>query len=102
MTERGKYQVFVSHSSKNQDEAEAVRTALEGAGVPCWLSYRDIPSGGDWAKNIAGALSECPLVLLVYSREANASPHVQREISMATRLRREILPVRVGLRTSAR
>jgi hypothetical protein len=53
--------VFISHSSKDQQTADAIRQHLESAGLACWIAPRDIEAGADWTESAAkwARLSPC-------------------------------------------
>lgn len=76
-------QIFLSHSSKNAKEAEAVCEMLEQAGHKCFLAPRDIPSGREYAEEIVNGIDSSSAVVLLLSEAANSSPHVLREIERA-------------------
>jgi hypothetical protein len=86
--------VFVSHSAKDKVLADSVVQTLEESGIKCWVAPRDIPPGGSWAKSIVDAIRECKLFVLVFSSNANDSPHVLREVERAVHNRVPIVPVR--------
>lgn len=75
--------IFLSHSSKNAKEAEAVCRVLEQAGHKCFLAPRDIPSGREYAEEIVNGIDSSSAVVLLLSEAANSSPHVLREIERA-------------------
>lgn len=75
--------IFLSHSSKNAKEAEAVCKMLEQAGHKCFLAPRDIPSGREYAEEIVNGIDSSSAVVLLLSEAANSSPHVLREIERA-------------------
>lgn len=75
--------IFLSHSSKNAKEAEAVCKVLEQAGHKCFLAPRDIPSGREYAEEIVNGIDSSSAVVLLLSEAANSSPHVLREIERA-------------------
>src|SRR5947209_5880897 len=68
---------------------------LEEAGVSCWIAPRDIAPGVTWPAAITEAIDHCRAMIIVFSRHANESPHMAREIECADTRRVPILPVRV-------
>ena len=88
-------QVFLSHSSTDKAVADALVSALEGAGMRCWIAPRDIPPGVDWSAAIIGALNRCKVLVLVFSARANLSPQVIREVERAVSKRAAVLTFRV-------
>ena len=67
------HDVFISHSSKDKNVADAVVAALEAAGITCWVAPRDIAPGMDWGEAIVRGIAECKLMVLVYSGNSNRS-----------------------------
>lgn len=87
--------VFISYSTENRIEAEAILDAVEAKGHACWIAPRNIVAGASWADAIIEAISGARLVILVHSHAANASPMVRRELDAAAAARKLILPVRI-------
>jgi len=90
-----KKDVFISYSTRDTDHAQFFCTQLEGGGVGCWIAPRDIPSGEVWAGAIAEAINGADLVVLLVSEGAMASKEVEKEIDLAARYDKRILPVRI-------
>ena len=88
------HSVFISHSTKNQAEAQLVLRALDAQGIPCWIAPRDIPGGETWAGSIMEAIQTSRLMVLIFSAEAQVSQHVVREVERAVHHAVPILPVR--------
>ena len=42
------HDVFISHSSKDKQTADAICHYLEQNGIRCWIAPRDILPGEDW------------------------------------------------------
>ena len=89
------HDVFVSHSSKDKKLADAVVTALEQHGITCWVAPRDILAGASWANSILKAIESSRLMVLVFSSNADESPHIRREVERAVNFRVPVAPVRV-------
>ena len=87
-------QVFISHSSEDRSTAEEICRYLEAAGIECWIAPRNIPAGSDWTQGIMHGLQECPVFVLVFTRGANQSKHVRREVGAAFELGHQVIPVR--------
>ena len=60
-----KHRVFISHSSRDAQLANAICHYLEEAAIPCWIAPRDIRSP-DWAAAIIDGIrgSEVFVVIL--------------------------------------
>lgn len=89
------HDVFLSHSSKNKGVADACCAALEAAGLRCWVAPRDVTPGQEYGEAIVNAISTCRLMVLIFSREANSSPHIRREVERALSKNKVIIPFRI-------
>lgn len=83
MAENKKYDVFISYSSNDKIIADGVLNYLEKNKIRCFIAYRDIPKGLDWAKFIPGALRNSKLMLAIFSKNFNDSEQTDNEISIA-------------------
>src|SRR5436190_4226431 len=86
--------VFISHASEDAKVATAVCAALEERGLSCWIAPRNVQPGAEYPLAIIDAISEAALVVLIFSRHANDSPNVKREIERAQHHGKPVLPVR--------
>jgi len=90
------YDVFISHARKDKKIADAICGKLESANVRCWIAPRNISPGEDWTKAIRHAIGSTRVVILVFSENSNAAPHLGREIANAFYAGRIIIPFRLG------
>jgi TolB-like protein/Tfp pilus assembly protein PilF len=86
--------VFISHSSKDKAIADAICEHLESAGTRCWIAPRDIQAGTEWTEGIMRGIASSRVFVLVFSRHANDSEHVRREVSRAFSLHLAVIPFR--------
>jgi hypothetical protein len=91
----GKYDAFISHSTKNADSATAICRGLEEAGLRCWIAPRDIPPGAAYDESIVEALGACRTMVLVLSAQSNTSDEVKKEVRNAVNDRIPVLPFRI-------
>ncbi len=89
------HDVFISHSHADKPVADAACAALEARGIRCWIAPRDIHPGHNWAASIVEAIRGAQIMLLVFSRHANQSPQVQREVERAANSGKVLLPLRI-------
>lgn len=75
--------VFISHSSSDAKEAEALCSYLEKKGKKCFIAPRDIRSGHEYAEELLDGMDNSYVVILMLSEKSNTSPHVLREIERA-------------------
>src|SRR5262249_58407098 len=85
--------VFLSYARRDQEFADRLVTALEGRGVNVWVDRQDIPGGaaGEAAIGEAGSVSSA--VLVVLSPASVTSEYVPKELSLAEKYDRPIVPI---------
>ena len=84
--------VFVSYARAN---AAAVMPVIEGAkrnGNVFWLDQKNIGAGDGWAGEIVRAIRGAPDVVIMCSKAAFESDHVKREIYLADRYKKRLVP----------
>jgi hypothetical protein len=86
--------VFISHSSKDQVIADAVRQHLESAGVACWIAPRDIEPGADWTEGIMQGIASSRICVVIFSGHADDSDHIRREVGEFFSLHLPVIPFR--------
>jgi hypothetical protein len=89
------HDVFVSHSVKDNAVADAVVARLEAESVSCWIAPRDVVPGADWGESIIDAIESSRIMILIFSRNADASPQIKREVERAVNKGVYIIPFRV-------
>jgi hypothetical protein len=89
------HDVFISYSTKDQEVARAVCAALERRDMGCWVAPRDIVPGAEWGGAIVDAIAAARVLVLVFSRNSDASPQVLREVERAVHRRVPIIPLRI-------
>ena len=88
--------IFVSHSSKDSGKVRRVVDLLESSGVKCWVSYRDIPPGADWAETIYDAIAGSSGMVFLFSSSVNKSRQIRNELDIATNLDKPIIPLKLS------
>jgi hypothetical protein len=91
------YDVFISHSVKDEDQEAANRIYdyLEGRGIKCFMDKRDLIPGESFPDQLTKAIEESGVVVLVFSANSDASSAVQNEITIAAGCKIPIVPVRI-------
>jgi hypothetical protein len=85
--------VFVSYARAN---AAAVAPVIEGAknsGGVFWMDEKNIGAGDSWAGEIVRAIRGAANVVVMCSKAAFESDHVKREIYLADRYKKRLVPV---------
>jgi len=68
---------------------------LEQNGIRCFVAYRDIPRGKDWADFIPPAIENCKIMVYVHSKTANISKMITNEIALCLKYNHPILPFKI-------
>jgi hypothetical protein len=89
------HRLFISHASADQAVAERIVAYLEGRGVPCWISSRDIPPRAIYAEAITQGIQACGACVVIVSTAANASAAIKRELELASHYGKPFIPIRV-------
>ena len=93
MTEAA-YDVFISHSSRNADLGSLMKQYLSTRGIRCWKAPDDIEPSEPWPVAIMRGLRECPIVVLIWTKDSMASDQVLKEITIADQKTKAIIPFR--------
>lgn len=88
-------EVFISYCREDKAVAEAVVARLESAGINCWIAPRNVRPGENWGGAIIKAITGSRVMVLIFSRHTNNSPHVMNEIERAVSRRVTIIPFRL-------
>lgn len=75
--------IFISYQKNSFDDLKKISDYLESHGINTWYAPRNIKIGEEWAGKLVEAISKCKAVLLLYTKEADCSIHVLREIHIA-------------------
>jgi len=89
------HDVFVSHSVKDKAVADAIVARLEADSLTCWIAPRDVVPGADWGESIIDAIESSRIMILIFSRSADASSQIKREVERAVNKGVYIIPFRV-------
>jgi hypothetical protein len=87
-------QVFISYSRRDAELVERLAADLDrrvGGGV--WFDRSDLQAGQVWREEIARAVRGCTAFILVVSPDSVRSPEARREVDLALRHGRTVIPV---------
>ena len=79
----GHHDVFISYAQEDKPVADAVCARLESRNIRCWIAPRDVLPGEDFPDAIIKAIDSSRVMVLIFSSNSNASPHVVRELTKA-------------------
>ena len=91
--EEPKYPVFISYSRQDESEAARLVSDLAVRGVRVFRDSREIPGGTSWRRVIVDAIEQCQVVITLVSKNSVASVQVPKELSIASELRKPLLPI---------
>jgi hypothetical protein len=86
------YNVFVSYSTKDIPDVNALRAALQFPEVHVFVSEYAVAAGAPLAPTIQANIQNCDLFVLIWSKNAAASEWVPQEIGIAHGCKKSILP----------
>jgi hypothetical protein len=89
------HDVFVSYKGEDRQVAEKICDDLAKRDVKCWISSREIRAGFSHQQVIADALIDAVVMVLVFSSAANESDEILKELSIASMLKKHVIPVRI-------
>lgn len=84
--------LFISYAHEDKDVVQQLITELDEY-HDCWIDCDDIRAGSDWKRSIDWAIARSDVFLFLASWESLRSEQCQREVDLALRLRRRIIPV---------
>ena len=87
--------LFISYASANRENALDLCAALEARGMECWISCRDITPGQNYQESIVNAIQGARAMLLQFSKAANNSDEIKKELSLASRFRVPVIVARI-------
>ena len=88
--------VFISYSSLNKAQADAVVSDFENNGIRCWYAPRDIMPGQEWVTAIHEAINSCKLFVLIYTDSSNESKQVANEVALAFNSGKTLIPFKLS------
>jgi TIR domain/zinc-ribbon domain len=85
--------IFISYSRKDSEFVDRLIPALEQYGFSTWSDMHGIAGGDVWKATISRAVRESDAFLIVLSPQSADSENVAKELAVATKHARRILPV---------
>ncbi|MGD9981453.1 MAG: toll/interleukin-1 receptor domain-containing protein [Hyphomonadaceae bacterium] len=85
--------VFVSYARANDMTVLPLVEAAKRAGRKFWLDQQGVSAGDGWAGEIVRAIKAAGGVVVMCSKAAFESDHVKREIYLADRYKKRLVPV---------
>jgi hypothetical protein len=89
----GKFDVFLSYSSKDAPWVDEFVDTLQGSGVRPWSHHVDIMPGEKWAERIEGALRDSHTLVFILTSNSLDSRWTFFEIGAAIGGKKRIIPI---------
>lgn len=89
------HKVFISYSRKDIEIAKGICDTLNKMKIPYWIDIDGVYSGANFKELIVNAISSSEIVLFLSSEHSNQSDNVAKEISIADKYGKVIIPVRL-------
>ena len=85
--------VFISYATPTYRLASAVRDKLNKYGLKTWLAPDDVPIGAEYPEEIEKAIKSSDFLILLFSKAADESIFVRKEIERAIAQGVSVIPV---------
>jgi len=89
------HDAFISYASDDKPTADAICATLEARKIRCWIAPRDILPGMNYAVALMNAITASRILVLVFSSQADRSPHTLREVERAVNRSLTVIPFRI-------
>ena len=87
---------FISYSSRNLENALAMRSAFTNRGIKTWMAPGDIPAGSRYPDVITKAIKGAECLVILLTDDALNSIWVDKEVERALSYRKPVIPVALG------
>ena len=88
--------VFISYRHSNAAIVAPIEEELKKRGISYFIDRVGVNYTMEYASAIAQAVKECKVLLFVWTQDANVSPDILREVTMALALKKRVLPYKIG------
>ena len=85
--------VFISYARADQASVDPLAQAVKDSGHPIWIDKDAINAGTSWAGEIVRAIKSAGHVLIMCSPRSFESDQVKREVYLADRYKKPLMPV---------
>jgi hypothetical protein len=85
--------IFISYSRRDTGDAIDLCELLKKGGHDPWFDIEDIRGGDLWQHQIVEGIKNCELFIVLLSENSIASKYVTREVALAYKKNKKILPI---------
>jgi hypothetical protein len=87
---------FISHAEEDRESTVRLCDLLKASSISSWVSFRDIPAGAEWSREIERALRSSNAVIVLATPFSTQSSYVRAEVEYALYEQRTVVPVTLG------
>lgn len=91
------HKVFISYSRKDSEIVKGICDTLNKLNIPYWIDIDGVYSGANFKELVVNAISSSEIVLFLSSENSNKSDNVAKEIAIADKYGKIIIPVRLDM-----
>lgn len=88
--------IFICFSSKDLATALEVVAFLEGRGIPCWISARNVLPSQNYQETIVQALERASGIVFLFSESSAKSTEIRKELSIGGSINAPVFPLRLS------
>jgi hypothetical protein len=85
--------VFISYSRRDLAFVSQLHQELTKRGLSAWFDKENIEVGDQWAASIVEGIRDCKVFVLALSPDSTASKNVRKEVDLAQRYDKQIVPL---------
>ncbi|GAB4429908.1 MAG: hypothetical protein Kow0031_10570 [Anaerolineae bacterium] len=85
--------VFISYSRRDEEFIRQLYGELTGRGISAWYDRENIGVATQWAAQIVEGIKNCQVFVLALSPDSAASENVRKEVDLAQRYQKKIVPL---------
>jgi hypothetical protein len=85
--------IYLSYSRRDFEFVAELYQYLTKKGFSVWFDKESISPGEDWSVSTAQGIRECKIFLLILSPDAAANVNIRKELSLAQRHNKQIVPL---------
>jgi hypothetical protein len=85
--------VFISYSRRDEPFIKQLYQVLIDQGISTWYDRENIGVGNHWATDIVEGIRDCKVFVLALSPDSAGSVYVRKEVDLAQRYERQIIPL---------
>ncbi len=85
--------IFISYSRRDLEFVTRLHQELSNRGLSAWFDKENISLADHWRTSIAEGIRDCKVFVLVLSPDSTASVNVRKEVDLAERHNKTIVPL---------